>query len=85
MRFVLALVFSLMAMFGASLASAAPVEAGCAPVWSPWGGGERCDGPVQPNGTFERCDTVGAFGLSTRNCYIVDANNLAGNLPRVGP
>lgn len=85
MRIVAATILSALAAAGVALGASAPAQAGCLPVFSPWGGGERCDGPVQPDGTFERCDTVGAFGLSTRNCYVLDVDNLGGNLPRVGP
>ena len=86
MRTVVAILFSVFAASGVALASAPAASAGCAPGWTPWGGGERCDGPIQPDGFFERCDVFGAFGfVGPRQCYMVDSNNLGGNLPRVGP
>ena len=71
---------------GIALASASPANAGCQGGWTPWGGGQRCDGPIDQNGFFQRCDSGGAFGFSTAPmCYMVDANNLGGNAPWIGP
>jgi hypothetical protein len=74
----------LVAALGASgLAFAAPANAGCQAGWTPWGGGEICDGPVGPDGNFERCQSVGVLGFGGTNCFIV--NIADANPPRVGP
>jgi hypothetical protein len=55
-------------------------------LWTPWGGGERCDGPIDANGFFQRCETGGAFGFNTpQQCYQVDANNLGNSQPWIAP
>lgn len=71
---------------GIGVVSAPAAQAGCQGLWTPWGGGQRCDDPIDANGFFQRCDTGGAFGFSTPpQCYQVDANNLGNNQPWIGP
>jgi hypothetical protein len=73
------------ALAASGIALAAPANAGCQGGWTPWGGGTICDGPVGPDGNFERCQTSGALGFSGTSCYLVNINNLNGQPPRVGP
>lgn len=73
-------------ILGASgIALAAPANAGCQSGWTPWGGGEICDGPIASDGNFQRCQTTGVLGFGGGNCYIVNVNNLNGQPPWVGP
>ena len=51
----------------------------------PWGGGTTCDGPIGPDGTFQRCVTAGAMGFGGTNCSIVNINDLGNQVPYVGP
>lgn len=71
------------ALAASGIALAAPANAGCQGGWTPWGGGTICDGPVAPNGDFERCQTAGAMGFGGTNCFM--ANVSTANPPRVGP
>ncbi|MGH3971085.1 MAG: CDGP domain-containing protein [Mycobacterium sp.] len=42
-------------MTGALIASAPPASAGC----QPWGFNQQlCDGPIQPDGTWQRCEVA---------------------------
>jgi len=68
-----------------SIAVATPASAGCQGGWTPWGGGTTCDGPVGGDGTFQRCVTAGAMGFGGTNCYLLNIDNLAGQVPYVGP
>jgi hypothetical protein len=34
-------------------------------------GGSQCDGPVNPDGSFERCVSVYVVGIGGWNCYTV--------------
>jgi hypothetical protein len=81
MKALVALVVALLAASGIALA--APASAGCQAGWTPWGGGEICDGPVGPDGNFERCQTTGVLGFGGTNCFIANVSNA--NPPRVGP
>lgn len=67
------------------LVTAAPVQAGCQGGWTPWGGGTTCDGPIAADGTFERCVTAGALGFGGTNCFLLNINNMEGQIPYVGP
>jgi hypothetical protein len=67
------------------IALAAPANAGCQGGWTPWGGGTTCDGPIAGDGTFQRCVTAGAMGFGGTNCYLLNVNNLEGQVPYVGP
>lgn len=73
-------------VIGIGLVSAPTASAGCQGLWTPWGGGQRCDGPIDPNGFFQRCETGGAFGFNTpQQCYQIDSNNLGDNQPWIAP
>jgi hypothetical protein len=83
MKILVALAVSALAASGIALA--APSNAGCQGGWTPWGGGTTCDGPIAGDGTFQRCVTAGAMGFGGTNCYLLNVNNLAGQVPYVGP
>jgi hypothetical protein len=83
MKTLVALTISLLAASGIALAS--PASAGCQGGWTPWGGGTTCDGPIAGDGTFQRCVTAGAMGFGGTNCFLANINNLAGQVPYVGP
>jgi hypothetical protein len=34
-------------------------------------GGSQCDGPVQPDGSFQRCTSVYVLGIGGWSCYMV--------------
>jgi hypothetical protein len=34
-------------------------------------GGSQCDGPIQPDGSFERCTSVYVLGIGGWSCYQV--------------
>lgn len=70
---------------GIAMGTAAPAQAGCQGGYTPWGGGTTCDGPIGGDGTFERCVTAGAMGFGGTNCYLLNVNNLGGQIPYVGP
>ncbi len=37
-----------------------------------WGnGGYQCDGPLQPDGSFQRCTSVYVLGIGGTSCYTV--------------
>ena len=68
------------------IALAAPANAGCQSGWTPWGGGEICDGPIAADGLTALEGAVGVLGFGgSLPCFIVDANNLNGQPPWVGP
>jgi hypothetical protein len=67
------------------IAQAAPANAGCQGGWTPWGGGTTCDGPIAGDGTFQRCVTADAMGFGGTNCYLLNVNNMEGQVPYVGP
>ncbi|KKW62264.1 hypothetical protein ABQF17_25365 [Mycolicibacterium elephantis] len=71
------------ALAAGGIAFAAPANAGCQGGWTPWGGGEICDGPIAPDGSFERCQAAGALGWGGNNCYI--ANVATAQPPWIGP
>jgi hypothetical protein len=71
---------------GIGLASRAGGRRGMPGVVDAVGRRTRCDGPIDPSGFFQRCDSGGALGFATPPmCYRVDANNLGNNMPRIGP
>lgn len=73
-------------VIGIGLISPPAASAGCQGMWTPWGGGQRCDGPIDPSGFFQRCETGGAFGFNTpQQCYQVDSNNLGDSQPWIAP
>jgi len=71
-----ALPITVMALAAAGVSFAAPASAGC--ETQPFA--RYCDGPIRPDGTFDRCQTtcgnVNAFGVytvpPTYRCYPVD-------------
>ncbi len=74
------------ALVAGGIALAAPANAGCQSGWTPWGGGQICDGPIAPDGSFQRCQTVGVLGFGgTLPCFTLNVNNLNGQPPRVAP
>jgi hypothetical protein len=74
------------ALTASGIALAAPATAGCQSGWTPWGGSEICDGPIAPDGSFQRCQTVGVLGFGgSLPCVIMNANDLQGQQPWVGP
>jgi hypothetical protein len=84
MKTLVALMISLLAASGIALAS--PASAGCQSGWTPWGGGEICDGPIAPDGSFQRCQSVGVLGFGgSLPCFTLNVNNLEGQVPYVGP
>ncbi|HEX9832645.1 MAG TPA: hypothetical protein VGA66_06075 [Mycobacterium sp.] len=83
MKGLVALAISVMTASGIAIVLAAPANAGCQAGWTPWGGSEICDGPVAPDGNFERCQSTGVLGFGGTNCFIANINNA--QPPRVGP
>jgi hypothetical protein len=82
MRTASAFLLGTIAAAGIAVLSAPPASAGCQSMFTPWGGGQRCDGPIDPNGFFQRCDSGGAMGFTMPNqCYMVDSKNLGNNPP----
>ena len=42
-------------------------------------GGEICDGPIAPDGNFQRCQSVGVLGFGgSMPCFTVNVNDLNG-------
>ncbi len=61
-----------------AIATAAPAAAGCNSVSvSIFGGGSRCDGPVDPLGNFTRCDRGYGMGFGGSRCYVVNLGDAA--------
>jgi hypothetical protein len=75
MKTLVALAVAALAATG--IAFAAPASAGCQAGWTPWGGGEICDGPIGPDGNFQRCQTTGVLGFGGTNCFIANVGNAA--------
>nr|WP_082696539.1 hypothetical protein [Mycobacterium sp. IS-1590] len=74
------------ALFTGGIALAGPAHAGCQSAWTPWGGGQICDGPLAPDGSFQRCQAVGVLGFGGNlPCFTLNVNNLNGQAPWVGP
>ncbi|SBS75496.1 conserved exported hypothetical protein [uncultured Mycobacterium sp.] len=66
-----------------AIATAAPAAAGCNSVSvSIFGGGKRCDGPVDPLGNFTRCDSGYGMGFGGSRCYIVNLGS-PGDAPHI--
>jgi len=83
MKTLVALAISGLVVSGIALAAHA--GAGCQGGWTPWGGSTTCDGPINVDGMFQRCVTTGALGFGGMNCYLLNINNLEGQVPWVGP
>jgi hypothetical protein len=60
------------------IALATPATAGCQSVFiGIFGGGQRCDGPIDPLGNFTRCDSGHGIGFGGSNCYVVNLGDPA--------
>ncbi|WP_102144539.1 hypothetical protein [Mycobacterium hubeiense] len=58
------------------IAVATPASAGCQSAFvSIFGGGQRCDGPINSLGNFTRCDAGHGMGFGGSNCYVVNVND----------
>jgi hypothetical protein len=69
-KFVFASIIGVMLAGGIDLAS--PASAGCNWVAvGGFGGGRRCDGPINRSGQFMRCDQGHGMGFGGTNCYVV--------------
>jgi hypothetical protein len=69
-----------------SMLGAAPANAGCQGMNTPWGGGQRCDSQIDANGMFQRCDSGGVMGFALpEQCYTVDSKALGNNMPWIAP
>jgi hypothetical protein len=57
---------------GALIAAAPPASAGCIP----FGRGQMCDGPVQPDGRWQRCEVMTYLdGSRTSGCFPMGAGH----------
>lgn len=64
------------ALIAGAIETAAPASAGCNSVSvSIFGGGKRCDGPVDPLGNFTRCDSGYGMGFGGSRCYVVNVGD----------
>ena len=78
---VLGIVAALISLFAAFLlvtGVVAVVEAEMRPPTAPCGGavvfgngGSQCDGPIAPDGSFQRCTSVYVLGFGGWSCYTV--------------
>lgn len=62
-------------MTGTLIASAPRAHAGCQPFWV---NGQFCDDPIQPDGTWQRCElghSVLDPQVTTRMCYTMGDDN----------
>ncbi|OBF29141.1 hypothetical protein [Mycobacterium sp. ACS4331] len=65
------------------IAMAGPATAGCQSAFiSIFGGGQRCDGPIDQLGNFTRCDSGHGMGFGGSNCYVVNVSDPA-QAPRI--
>ena len=85
MKTLVAIAASALAASGIALASAAPANAGCQGGFTPWGGGQTCDGPLAADGSFQRCVTSNVLGFGGTNCYILNVSTMSEPVPYVGP
>ena len=74
MKALIVIAAGTLAAGGIALAGAAPASAGCQGGFTPWGGQQTCDGPVNADGMFERCVTTNAMGFGGTNCVILNVN-----------
>lgn len=42
-----------------------------------FGGGQRCDGPVDQYGNYTRCESGHGMGFGGSNCYVVNVRDAA--------
>ena len=62
----------------AGIVVAAPANAGCQSAFvGIFGGGQRCDGPIDQLGNFTRCDAGYGMGFGGSNCYVVNVGDRA--------
>jgi hypothetical protein len=60
--------FAAVVMTGGLIASAPPTSAGCKnPLWASHPFAQECDGPIQPDGTWQRCMTYSNGGFIPQN------------------
>ena len=72
------------ALSAGGIGLAAPVSAQCQGGWTPWGGGEYCDGYIYEDGSFDHCVSVTVLGFGGTQCNRVcppDPANPAAPLP----
>ncbi|MBN3458870.1 hypothetical protein JNN96_33065 [Mycobacterium sp. DSM 3803] len=73
-KLIVAVSAGLLAASGIALA--APAGAGCQGAYiGIFGGGQRCDGPVDPLGNFTRCESGYGMGFGGQNCYVVNVGD----------
>ncbi|WP_233716394.1 hypothetical protein [Mycolicibacterium vinylchloridicum] len=71
------------ALIAGAIGTAAPAAAGCNSVSvSIFGGGSRCDGPVDRLGNFTRCDSGYGMGIGGSRCYVVNFGD-SGHPPHI--
>ena len=58
-----------MAVAGGLISAAPPASAGC--LYGGWMAASRCDGPVQPDGTWQRCVAVPQFVYDGASSYLM--------------
>lgn len=64
------------ALSAGAITIASPASAGCQSAFvGIFGGGQRCDGPVDQLGNYTRCDTGHGMGFGGSNCYVVNVND----------
>lgn len=51
-----------------AIALAAPVSSQCQGGWTPWGGGEYCDGYIYEDGSYDHCVSVTVLGFGGTQC-----------------
>lgn len=75
---LVAMLMSLFAVFLLVTGAIALVRAEIRPPTAPCGGaivfgngGSQCDGPIAPDGSFQRCTSVYVLGFGGWNCYTV--------------
>lgn len=67
-----ALAAGMFVLTGAGTLAAAPAASAECGEFYMWGnGGGNCDGPVNPDGSFQRCTTVYVLGIGGTNCFVV--------------
>ena len=66
-----------------SITIASPAHAGCQSAFvGIFGGGKRCDGPIDQLGNYTRCDSGHGMGFGGSNCYVVNISD-SGQPPRL--
>ena len=59
-----------LALVGSYIGAAAPASAmpNCQGGWSPWGGGNYCDGQTYGDGSYDHCANVTVLGFGGMQC-----------------